>query len=161
MNLGIFENSGDIDIYVIRGKPEAARPAATPARLSTMKWTDYAGMAAVVTLCGLFGALNYALGWAEANIVMVFLLGVAVVATRFGRGPAIAASIVSVLVFDYFFVPPYFTLTVNDSQYYLAFGVMLAIGLLISTLTARLKEQLSPFQEHERHTAALYRFTKQ
>src|SRR5262249_4043902 len=51
--------------------------------------------------------------------------------------------------------------TVNDAQYFLTFAVMLTIALLISTLTARLKEQLRASQEQERRTAALYRFTKQ
>src|SRR5262249_19905175 len=64
-------------------------------------------------------------------------------------------------VFDFIFVPPYYSFTVNDAQYFLTFGVMLAIGLLISTLTARVKEQLRASQEQERRTAALYRFTKQ
>ncbi len=158
----LLENSGDIDVYVIRGESEAdRRPAPAPGRPTSFHWPDYAGSAAVVAVCGLFGWLNHALGWAEANIVMVFLLGVAFVAARFGRGPSIAASIVSVLVFDFCFVPPYFTLTAHDSQYYLAFIVMFAIGLLISTLTARLKDQLQSSQEQERRTAALYRFTKQ
>jgi two-component system sensor histidine kinase KdpD len=157
----LLENSGDIDIYVIRGESEEARTTPAPVAPSPIRWPDYAATAVVVTFCGLCGWMNHALGWAEANIVMVFLLGVAFVAARFGRGPAIAASIVSVLTFDFFFVPPYFTLTVDDPQYYLAFGVMLAISLLISALTARLKEQLSSSQEQERRTAALYRFTKQ
>ena len=46
------------------------------------------------------------MGLADANIVMIFLAGVAFVAARLGRGPAIAASVASVLVFDFFFVPP-------------------------------------------------------
>ncbi len=157
----LLENSGDIDIYVIRGDAESSRRLESPALASPVRWSNYLGAVVVVALCGLLGWLNHALGWAEVNIAMVFLLGVAIVAARFGRGPAICTSVVSVLVFDFFFVPPYLMLTVDDSQYYLAFGVMLAIGLLISTLTARLKEQLRSSQEQERRTAALYRFTKQ
>jgi two-component system sensor histidine kinase KdpD len=95
-----------------------------------------------VLLCSLIGAGFFWLGLAEANIVMVFLLGVAYVAVFEGRGPAIAASIVSVLVVDFCFVPPYLTFAVSDTQYFITFGVMLGIGLLISTLTARVREQL-------------------
>jgi two-component system sensor histidine kinase KdpD len=157
----LLEKSGEIDIYVIRGESEAARPVESLPAPSPFVWTDYAGTAVVVAVCGLLGWLNHVLRLAEANIVMMFLLGVAFVASRYGRGPSIVASIASVIIFDFFFVPPYLTLTVDDPQYYLAFGVMLAIGLLISALTARLKGQLRTSQEQEHRTAALYRFTKQ
>lgn len=157
----LLDSSGDIDIYVIRGEAETSRAVTSPQRPAPIPWKDYLYTAIVVSLCGTIGYLNHVMDLAEANVVMVFLLGVAFAAARFGRGPAIAASIASVLVFDVFFVRPYFTLTVNDAQYYVAFGVMLSIGLIISTLTARLKEQLRASQDQERRTAALYRFTKQ
>ena len=77
---------------------------------------------------------------------MVFLVGVAVVAARLGRGPAIVAAIVSVLSFDFFFVQPYLTFAVSDTQYFITFGVMLGIGLLISELTAQLRSRLAASQ---------------
>lgn len=157
----LLEQSGDIDVYVIRGESESAKPAVWPSRPNVVEWSHYFYTAAVVAVCALFGWGNHAFGFAELNTAMAFLLGVAFVAAWYGRGPAIAASIVSVFVFDFFFVPPYLTLTVDDPQYYVAFGVMLTIGLLISTLTSRLKDQLRSSQEQERRTAALYRFTKQ
>jgi two-component system sensor histidine kinase KdpD len=67
----------------------------------------------------------------------------------------------NVLVFDFFFVPPYLSFSVNDAQYLVTFGVMLAVGLLISALTARMRERLRLMQQQERRTAALYRLTKQ
>jgi two-component system sensor histidine kinase KdpD len=162
----LLDQSGDIDVYVIRGESEKTTRAPSLPVHSPVVWTNYLGTALVVALCGLAGWLTQVimgqdLQLAEANIVMLFLLGVAFVAARYGRGPAIAASIAGVLVFDFFFVPPYFSFTVNDAQYILTFAVMLGIGVLISTLTARLKEQLRASQEQERRTAALYRFTKQ
>ena len=74
-------------------------------------------------------------GLADANIVMIFLAGVAFVAARLGRGPSIAAAVASVLVFDFFFVPPRLTFAVSDTEYLITFAVMLGIGLLISELT--------------------------
>ena len=100
-------------------------------------------------------------GLAEANIVMIFLAGVAFVAARLGRGPAIAAAIASVLVFDFFFVPPQLTFAVSDTEYVITFAVMLGIGLLISELTSRLQAQLRASQQQERRTAQLFRMTRQ
>ncbi len=62
------------------------------------------------------------------NLIMVYLLGVAFVASRYGRGPSAATALLSVAAFDFFFVPPYLTFAVADTQYLLTFGVMLLVG---------------------------------
>ncbi len=158
----LLERSGDIDVYVIRGAQEQAAPKEAAPPPAPIQWRPYAETAVIIALCGLLGSLcHYWLRVAETNTAMVFLLGVGLVASRYGRGPAIAASIVNVLVFDFFFVPPLYSFNVSDAQYLLTFAVMLAIGLLISELTSRRREQLRASQRQERRTAALYRFTKQ
>jgi two-component system sensor histidine kinase KdpD len=159
----ILDGSGAIDVYVIRGESEPAHRPLPPTRPTDVPWVHYLLTALVVALCALAGVLGHFLhdDPAPTNVAMIFLLGVAIVAARFGRGPAVFASIASVLVFDFFFVPPIYSFTVNDAQYVLTFAVMLCIGLLISELTARLKGQLGASQEQELRTAALYRFTKQ
>src|SRR5262249_54919623 len=138
----LLDHSGDIDVYVIRGESEheSRRGGTVSALREPVYWPNYIATALVVTLCGMLGWLSHTWGLAEANIVMVFLLGVAFVATRYGRGPAIIASVASVLTFDFFFVPPYLSFAVSDTQYILTFCVMLLIGLLIGTLAVRLRE---------------------
>ena len=69
-----------------------------------------------------------------ANTVMLFLLAVLLVALRAGRGPAVFAAIVSVLLFDFFIVPPRFSLAVGDVQYAITLGVMLAVALITAQL---------------------------
>ena len=78
----------------------------------------------------------------------------------FGRGPALAAAILSVLVFDYFFVSPSFSFAIQDAQYAITLSVMLGIGLLISALTSKLQSQLRDSETKERRTAALYQITR-
>ena len=116
----LLNASGEIDVYVIQGEDETDTPAPTvadlPARRSPIDWTQYLATAGVVAVCGLLGWLSRSLQVAEANIVMVFLLGVAVVATRYGRGPAIVATVASVLIFDFCFVPPYYSFAIGDTQ---------------------------------------------
>ena len=92
---------------------------------------------------------------------MIFLAGVAFVAFRFGKGPAVIACILAMMAFDFFFVPPYHTFVVSDTQYLVTFGVMLAIGLLISTLASRLKAQVTNTRNRERRTAPLYELGRQ
>ncbi len=117
--------------------------------------------ALLVLLCGLIGFVSRQLELSEANIVMIFLAGVAFAAARFGRGPAIFAAVLGVLVFDFFFVPPIFAFAPSNAQYFVTLSVMLGIGLLISTLTARLQSQLLTAQQQEQRTAQLYRMTRQ
>lgn len=79
-----------------------------------------------------------------ANLIMTYLLAIVVIAARYGRGPSVVAAVVSVAAFDFFFVPPYFTFVVADTQYLLTFLVMLVVGLVISGLTARIRRQAEP-----------------
>jgi two-component system sensor histidine kinase KdpD len=86
------------------------------------------------------GAFHHA-KLAEANIVMVFLLGVIVVAAWNGRGPSVFASFAGVVLFDVLFVPPVGSLRVADLQYLIMFAVMLGVALLTSALTERIRRQ--------------------
>jgi two-component system, OmpR family, sensor histidine kinase KdpD len=75
------------------------------------------------------------------DVVMVFVLGVVVVATRFSFAAAILTAILSVLSYDFFFIPPYYTLAVDDGRHVITFGVMFVVAVVISTLTQRTREQ--------------------
>jgi two-component system sensor histidine kinase KdpD len=91
---------------------------------------------------------------------MIYLLGVVAVARRSGRGPSILASVLSVVAFDFFFVPPYLTFAVSDVEYLVTFAVMLLVALIISTLTVRLQQQAEAARQRERRTAALYAMSR-
>jgi len=98
---------------------------------------------------------------APANLVMVYLLAVVVVAVLGGRGPSALASVLGVAAFDYFFVPPHFTFAVADTQYLLTFAVMLAVALVISGLTARVQRAAEAARLREQSTAALYALSRE
>ncbi len=95
-----------------------------------------------------------------ANIVMLFLLTVVLIALRLGRGPAVIAAFLSVLLFDIFFVPPRFSLAVNDAQYLVTFAVMLGVALIIGQLTAQLRQEANAALAMEKNTRALYEMTR-
>src|SRR4029077_16274459 len=88
----------------------------------------------VVTLCTGVAALMFP-RFAPANLIMVYLLGTVLAAWRLGRGPSILGSVLSVAAFELFFVTPYLTFAVSDTQYLVTFAVMLAVAVVISTLT--------------------------
>lgn len=93
---------------------------------------------------------------APANIAMILLLGVALLAFRYGRGPAVLASVINVAVFDVGFVPPRGSFTVNDAEYLILFAVMLAVALIISQVSGKLRAQQLAARDGEARQRALY-----
>lgn len=103
-------------------------------------WKGY-GLAIVVTALATVVSGVMARHIALTNLVMIYLLGVTYVASHSTPRAAVFASLLGVATFDFCFVPPSGTLAVADVEYVFTFAVMLAVSLLISTLTARLREQ--------------------
>jgi two-component system sensor histidine kinase KdpD len=91
---------------------------------------------------------------------MIFLLAVMIAATYLGRGPSILVSLLGVLAFDYFFVPPFLTFVVADTEYIITFIVLFGVGLVISQLTARVRDQAEVAQRREADTATLYALSR-
>jgi two-component system sensor histidine kinase KdpD len=152
-------DSGDIDVFVVRGVEQTVpvESVFTLSEYNIRGWIGTALSLAAATLAALgFAAINFG----EANLVMVYLLAVVFVATRYGTGPSIGASIGAVLLFDLLFTQPYYWVTVHDTQYIVTFAVMLGVGILASTLTSRIRYQATVAQNNERRTEALYRLSR-
>jgi two-component system sensor histidine kinase KdpD len=97
----------------------------------------------VIGLCALTTAVTAPLlGHLDlVNIALVYVLAVAISALRWGRGAGILASVLAVVCFDFFFVPPRYSFDVEQTQYLLTFAVMLAVSLVISHHTGALAAQ--------------------
>jgi len=96
---------------------------------------------------------------APTNLAMIYLGGVVAIAMRCSRRLSVAASFLSVAAFDFFCVPPYLTFAVSDYQYVFTFAGMLAVALVISTQTGRLKDHAAQAAVREARTEALYRLS--
>lgn len=135
-----------------------AKPSGNSRMLSVRQERDWRGILvalASVLVATLIGwPLHHHLQVANVNVLMLYLVGVLWVATHHSRLAAVLASILSVLAFDYIFVPPYYTLDVHDQQYIVTFGVMLTTALLISTLTHRARTQAKAAQIAWEHAEA-------
>ena len=156
----LVRGSGDIDVYVISGEKAAPVDLAAAVRPRRTDWPAYGRAATVVAFCTAVAWVMFP-HFELANIIMVYLLGVVGVAARSGRGPSIAASILSVAAFDFFFVRPYFSFAVSDTQYLVTFGVMLVVAVVISGLTIRIRAQAEAARHRERRTAALYAMSRE
>ncbi len=150
----IIRASGDVDVHVTSGEPDAElrperRSGGDPSRIRDLVLAGAAVLVSTVLAVALRERL------ALANLVMLYLLTVVGVAMRLGRGASVVASVLAVAAFDWFCVPPYGTFAVADTQYLPVFGVMLFVVLVISGLAARLRRQAEASRSRERRTAAL------
>jgi two-component system sensor histidine kinase KdpD len=167
----LLDAAAGIDVQVVTGDNDEAAPAARALLATTRthlgvvdprrrRWAGYAWGAAAVAACT-------AIAWIMqpyfqiTNIVMVYLVGVVVVAARIGRGPSILASVLGVLTFDFFFVPPAFTFAVSDTEFIVTFVVMLVVGIIISNLAAALRTQARIAGYRETRTASLYAMSRE
>jgi two-component system sensor histidine kinase KdpD len=82
------------------------------------------------------------------------------VATRYGRAPAILASILAFLAYDVFFIPPTLRLTVDDPAEWLSLLTLLVTALVISQLTATVQQRATEAMESRRQIAMLYEFSE-
>jgi len=155
----LIRGAGDIDIYVVSRTDE--EPPTTPVRPQPVRidWLGYGWAVAGVALATAVAWLMFPF-FELSNLIMVYLLGIVAVAARHGRGPSVLASVLSVAAFDFFFVPPYLTFAVADTQYLATFAVMLAVGLVIGGLTVRLRAQAEAARLRERRIAALYAMSR-
>lgn len=155
----LIHQSGEIDIYVITGEASEGQPVVSRGfqRTSDVFGYVHAWLGVLIATAVAWLMFPY---FAAANLIMMYLIAVIVIAIRWGRGPSVLASILSVGAFDFFFVPPYFTFVVSDVQYLLTFVVMLVVALVISNLAVRFHQQAELARYRERRMGVLYAMSR-
>ncbi|EEC6533272.1 DUF4118 domain-containing protein [Salmonella enterica] len=155
----------DLDqVIVALEEPPARALAQTPDnRPFKEKWRgQIQGCLVAVALCAITTliAMQWLVTFDAANLVMLYLLGVVVIALLYGRWPSVVATVINVASFDLFFIAPRGTLAVSDVQYLLTFAVMLTVGLVIGNLTAGVRYQARVARYREQRTRHLYEMSK-
>ncbi|MBS9721958.1 sensor histidine kinase KdpD [Tianweitania sp. BSSL-BM11] len=157
----LIRHAGDLSIHVISGKEREATPAraiktADPRRFRVLPYlfaSLYVGVAvAVGTL--LARVLDV------RNIALVFLMAVLTSAVTAGLWPALFASVVGALAFNFFFLLPLYTLDIGDPESVIAFVFFLGVALIASNLTGRVHRQAKAARQRARTTEDLYLFSK-
>ena len=91
------------------------------------------------------------------SLALFFLVGVLVVAARFGLWPSIYASLLSFLVYNFFLTQPYYTFHVADQDVILTLLLFLAVAIVTGNLAARLRAQARAQRAIAKRTAKHYR----
>ncbi len=156
----IVRHSGDIDVYVTAGDPDDEQPApapVVPTPLHVPSLLAAVSAPAIATAVSLFVFGRDQL----PDVVMLYLLGIMLVSSRFAMRASVSAAFLSVAAFDVFFVPPYLTFAIADFRHVTTFVVMLVVAIVISGLTQRVRHQAAAASERELRTAALYDLSRE
>lgn len=156
----IIHDSGLIDVYMITSKEKTSRKQKWEGPLlpdSLPK--DYFISIAMIIVVTIFGLLIKSF-ISSTNILMLYLVLVVLISWKKGLKPAIFNAFVGVLAFDVFFITPYLSLKVSDTEYIITFIGMIVIGSLVSFLVARTKEHAESAQIREKETNALFAFSR-
>jgi two-component system sensor histidine kinase KdpD len=94
------------------------------------------------------------------NLSMVFLLAVLATAMSFGVWPAIFASVLSFLAYNYFFIPPLYNFTIAEPYELLALVIFLVVAVASSAMAGRVREQARIAVNRMRAMRRLYEFTR-
>ena len=156
----LVRRTQDIAIHLVTRQIDTTTP--TPHRRRTgFAWQPlpflYATLAVAAALA--IGELLTALT-PIPNLSMLFLLAVLLIAVNFGIWPAIYASALSFLVYNFFFIEPLYTFTIAEPYELLALVIFLAVAVITSALAGRVREQATVSAGRMRAMRRLYEFTR-
>jgi two-component system sensor histidine kinase KdpD len=159
----LVRRAGNISVHVIAGDALPTEPAAKRAqmtdRVEPFDAKPYIAALAVVALAlGAATLLRPIFG--IENVDLMFLTAVVGVAVRFGLWPSLLASVVASLSYNFFFLPPVYTLTITDPTNVAAFFFFMLIAILVSNVAARVRTQAVSAFGRVRTTESLYAFSR-
>jgi two-component system sensor histidine kinase KdpD len=152
--------SKEIDVYIVTDTEE--KPIAEPKKPLDKKqtpWFVYGFAMGMLTIATLVNFLIFP-HVSASNLIMIYLLVVTVVALFGEIGPSILASLLSVLTYDFFFVPPFASFAVTDIQYLITLGIMLLVATIISYLTLLIKYQANAAKFAEQQISSLHKLSR-
>ncbi|PKM48176.1 MAG: two-component sensor histidine kinase, partial [Firmicutes bacterium HGW-Firmicutes-6] len=124
-------------------------------------WQDGLKTLLIIVVATFISLILQALNISDQNIIMVYILSVLIISrVTVGYLYGILASGLTVLVFNYFFTIPYYTLHAIQEGYPITFVIMLLVALITSALTVRIKTQARLAVEREHRTEVLYEINK-
>jgi two-component system, OmpR family, sensor histidine kinase KdpD len=167
LRLGKFVNrlllySGNIDVYILGGDSKAKDPfrdkVSLPPFTSNIRQYLITSLLVIVSSVILYVAKDF-VGYQVVSFALLFL--VSILALFYGTGPILLAATLSALIWDFFFIPPPFTLHIEKSVDVLMLIMFFIIALLNGILTSRIRRQEKKTRIREERTHALYQLTRE
>jgi two-component system, OmpR family, sensor histidine kinase KdpD len=167
LRLGRFVNrlirySGNIDVYILGSdnlsKDKFREKISIPPFTSTIRQYLIIPLIVLLSSAACYLVKDY-IGYQVVSFVLLFL--VSILALFFGTGPILLAATLSAFIWDYFFIPPQFTIHIGQAEDVLMFIMFFIIALLNGILTSRVRRQEKRIRIREERTHALYQLTRE
>jgi two-component system sensor histidine kinase KdpD len=156
----IMTSTPNIDLYLIdAGMDNKERRLKLRKPVLTSGWKKYAGGILTVAAASV-AAFILRHNLSQINLLFVLLLPVILNALFIGRGPSIVSALTSILIFDYFFVPPFYSFAVSDTGYFISYIVSLSIAVIISNLAYKLHTKVDLLKQSEARNIAFYTLSR-
>ncbi|HWA88721.1 MAG TPA: sensor histidine kinase KdpD [Rhizomicrobium sp.] len=158
----LMRESGAIGIIAVRAEGDVvgAKSVATAIKIDGLAWPNYAwsvlAVAATVAVAWVFNAF---VAPALGSVGMLFLVPVLLSAIWFGLRPALMTAFVSVMAYNYFFLPPLYTFTIADPNNWLSFAVLLLVAITAANLASSVRAQAHLAAARAAVTGEMYQFT--
>jgi len=159
----LVRRSGNIGVHVIAGDTigqpiakKSVRPAEPDAAINPAPYILSLIAVALALLCA--EGVDYLIG--GENVDLVFLTAIVGIAVRLGLWPSLLASLASALCYNFFFLPPIYTLTIEDPRNIAAFLLFTLVAIIVSNVAARSRMQTIAATERARVTESLYSFSR-
>lgn len=160
----LVRRAGNISVHVIAGEEIATEPA--PPMLATVATAAQpfdplpyiVALLAVAAALAISKLLQPSLGL--ENVDLIFLTAIVGVAVRYGLWPSLVAAVAASLSYNFFFLPPVYTLTITDPTNVAAFVLFTILAVVVSNLAALGWSQMVTAQERVRTVESLYAFSR-
>ena len=154
----LIAQAGNVDVYIIPDT-EDTRPAPKekePIDLNALK-KDLLKSFVILSITTLISYLFFEIGFADSSIMMVYILGVMIIAMiTQGKAYSLITSALIVVIFNFLFTEPRFTLKAYASEYPVTFLVMFFAALITGTLAGKLKDFASESTRNSYRTKILF-----
>lgn len=157
----VWRHAGGLEVRVVEPEEGRKPPLGPKPRSEGLSWQKFLWSAVFVAVFTVLALGFNGLGIADASIVLTLLMSVVICGWIFGFVYSVFASVLAVLSHSFFFSDPIYSFEVSDPQHYLAFLFMSVVGLLISTLAARLQNQTNLARSREGKLETLHRFSRE
>jgi two-component system sensor histidine kinase KdpD len=157
----LLSNAGQLEITIVAPEEKPAADhliqARTPALRPDLRAFGWATLAVMVAIAISHVADRFL---PLANLSLIFLMAVLVVAIRFGLWPSVYTSLLSFVAYNFFFTEPHHTFIVKRREDVLTIAFFLVVAVIVGNLAARLKAQVEAMRQINRRTANLYDFSR-
>ncbi|MBI2786682.1 MAG: sensor histidine kinase KdpD [Legionella longbeachae] len=154
----ILRYSGEIDVYTMTGETNKKSGKKILAKPMT-PWLYYFLSTSIVAITSFINCLLYPLV-NESNLILIYLIGMTSIALLGRTGPTISGIFLSIIAYDYFFIPPYYSFLIENPDYIFTLVVLFIMALIICQMTLVTRRQIEIVRIAEYQTSALYTLSR-